>query len=67
MFISGNRLLYVTVGWRYQRMRVLHRSSGFSTDRAHNVVLLKKNEVDIRNWSWRQRHHAQSTGVWRCG
>ena len=47
MFIAGKRLLPVLVGWRYQRMRVLHRRSGGSTDRAHNIVLLTNKEIDI--------------------
>ena len=48
MFISGKRSIPVPLVWMYQRMRVLHRRSGGSTDRAHNVVLLTKNEIDIR-------------------
>ena len=48
MFISGKRSLPVPLVRMYQRMRVLHRRSGGSTDRAHNVVLLTKNEIDIR-------------------
>ena len=47
MLIAGKRLLPVLVGWRYQRMRVLHRRSGGSTDRAHNIVLLTNKEIDI--------------------
>ena len=47
MFITGKRLLPVLVGWRDQRMRVLYRTSGGSTDRAHNVVVLKKKNIDI--------------------
>ena len=49
MFISVKRFLHVTVGWRNQRIWVLRRSLGGSTNRAHNVVLLTKNEIDIRS------------------
>ena len=47
MFIAGNRSLTVPVGWRDQRMYVLHRRLGVSTDRAHNVMVLPKKEIDI--------------------
>ena len=47
MFIAGKILLPVPVGCRYQIMRVLHRRSVGSTDRAHNVVVLKKKNIDI--------------------
>ena len=47
MFISGKRLLHVLVEWRYHRMRVLHRRLGGSSNRAHNVVLITKKEIDI--------------------
>ena len=49
MFITGKRLLPVLVGWRDQRMRVLYRTSGGSTDRAHNVVVVTKKGIDIRS------------------
>ena len=42
MFVAGKKSLPVPVGWVYPRMWVLHRRSGGSTDRTHNVVLLKK-------------------------
>ena len=47
VFIAGKILLPVPVGCRYQIMRVLHRRSVGSTDRAHNVVVLKKKDIDI--------------------
>ena len=48
MFISGKKSLPVTVGWRYQRMWILYRRSGGSTDRFHNVVLITRRETDIQ-------------------
>ena len=48
MFIAGKKLLPVPVGCRYQIMQVLHRRSGGSTDRAQNMVLLRKKEICIR-------------------
>ena len=68
VFIAGKISMLVPVGWRYQRMWVLHRRSGGSTNRAHNVMLLTKKEIYIFGfWIWRQRHHAQSRGVWIRG
>ena len=49
MFIAGKRLMTVPVGWRYQRIWVLHRRLEGYTNRAHNVVLLTKKEIDIRS------------------
>ena len=50
MFISGKKSLPLplSVGWRDQRMWVLHRRSGGSIDRDHNMVLLTKKETDIQ-------------------
>ena len=37
------------VGWRDKIIRVLHKRSGSSTDRAHILVLLTNKEIDIRS------------------
>ena len=48
MFIAGKKLLPVPEGQRYNIIQVLHRRSGGSIDRAHNVVFLTKKETGIR-------------------
>ena len=48
MCVAGKRSLPVSLECRDQIMRVLHRSLVGSIDRAHNVVLRTKKEIDIR-------------------
>ena len=48
MFIAGKRLLPVPLGWMNKRIQVLHRRSGGSIDREHNIVFLTKKETYIR-------------------
>ena len=48
MFIEWEKSLTVPVGWRDHRMWVLHKRSGGSIDRAHNIVLIQKKNTDIQ-------------------
>ena len=48
IFIAGKKLLPVTLGWRDQRMRVIHSRSVGSTDRAHTMVFLTKKDTDVQ-------------------
>ena len=48
MLIAGKKSPSVTVGWRDQRMWVIHRRSGVSIDRVHTMVFIMKKETDVQ-------------------
>ena len=48
MFITRKKLLPISVGCRYHRMRVLQRRLGGSKKRSHNMIFLTNKEKDIQ-------------------
>ena len=46
IYIAGKKLVPMNMGWKGQRMRVLHKISGGSMDRGHNVIILNRRDTE---------------------
>ena len=68
LYIAGKKLLPVTILWKGQRMRVLYKRYGVSTDRGNNVILLMIRETEPKIYRVKKAQwHMLSVGVLRLG